>query len=174
MIRVVVGDVTAQACEALMRSVRSDLSPTTPGSRDVGDRAGAGVRDRLEQIGNVPIGGAVITPGGDLDVSFIIHVVIADEIQPPDTVAVQNAVRNGLRRAVEWGIRSLVLPPVGLGVGNMGAEGAARVLVELLMNHLDEGSPPGEVVIAVNNDYEESVFASVVDELAGERFSGRS
>lgn len=169
MIRVVVGGLTDQGCEAVMRPVRSDLAPMTPASRDVGAMAGEAVRERLEKTGPVPIGGAIITPAGDLEASYLIHVVIADEIQAPDTMAVQNAVRNGLRRAADWEIPSLALPPIGLGVGSMGAEDAARVLVELIGAHLDEGNAPREITIVVGNEYEQSVFVFAVEELTGER-----
>lgn len=170
MITVVIGGLADQTCAGLMRPVRSDLEPLTPGSRDVGIRAGQAVTDRLDQLGSVPVGGAVITPGGGLDADFLIHAVTMDEVESQSTMTVQRAVRNGLRRAVEWEFTSLALPPFGLGVGDMGAEDAARVLVELLVDHLDEGHPPLEIVIAVSNEYEESVFNAVIGELMRGRF----
>jgi O-acetyl-ADP-ribose deacetylase (regulator of RNase III) len=174
LITVVVGELADQANEAVMRPVRSDLAPLTVGARDVGLAAGELVAGRLEQLGSLPVGGAVITPGGDLPADFIIHAVTAAVDEPQSTVTVQKAVRNGLRRAVEWGITSLALPPVGLGVGNMGAEEAAQVLVELLVNHLDEGHPPLELVIAVANEYEESVFSTVIEAVVKDRFPTRN
>ena len=174
MITVVIGELAEQTCEAIMRPVRSDLAPMTPGSRDVGAKAGAKTSDRLEQVGVVPVGGAVITAGGDLPADFLIHAITADELEPQTPMNVQRAVQNGLRRAVDWDISSLALPPFGLGVGNMGAEDAARALVELLANHLDEGHPPLEIVIIVSSEYERSVFSSVVGEVIGGRFPMRN
>lgn len=174
MITVVIGELALQASEALLRPVRSDLAPLTVGGRDVGLAAGEKVAGRLAQLGAVPLGGAVITPGGDLAADFIIHVVTADIDEPQSTVTVQKAVRNGLRRAVDWGLVSLALPPVGLGVGNMGAEEAAQVLVELLVDHLDEGHPPLELVIAVSNEYEEAVFNAVIEAVVKDRFPTRN
>ena len=174
MISVVIGELGDQSSEGLMRPVRSDLAPLTPGARDVGLRAGGAMTARLDQLGSVPVGGAVMTPGGDLAADFIIHAVIADQEEPQSTTTVQKAVRNGLRRAVDWGLVSLALPPLGLGVGNMGAEEAARVLVELLVDHLDEGHPPLELVIIVGNEYEESVFNAVIEEIVRDRFPMRN
>ena len=170
MITVVIGGLADQPCVGLMRPVRSDLEPLTSGSRDVGIKAGQTVTDRLDQLGSVPVGGAVITPGGGLDAEFLIHAVTMDEVESQSTMTVQRAVRNGLRRAVEWEFASLALPPLGLGVGDMGAEDAARVLVELLVDHLDEGHAPLEIVIVVGNEYEESVFNAVISELVRDRF----
>ena len=174
MITVLVGELGDQPNEAVLRPVRSDMAPLTPAARDVGLRAGTAMTDRLDQLGVVPVGGAVITPGGDLPADFVIHAVIADHEEPQSTTTVQKAIRNGLRRAVDWGLVSLALPPLGLGVGNMGAEEAARVLVELLVDHLNEGQPPLELVIIVGNEYEESVFNTVIAELARDGFPMRN
>jgi O-acetyl-ADP-ribose deacetylase (regulator of RNase III) len=174
MITVVVGELARQPNEAVMRPVRSDLAPLTVGGRDVGLAAGELVAGRLDQLGSVPVGGAVITPGGELPADFIIHVVTADIDEPQSAGTVQKAVRNGLRRAVEWGLTSLAMPPVGLGAGSMGAEEAAQVLVELLADHLDEGQPPLELVIAVSNEYEESVFNAVIESVVKDRFPTRN
>ena len=83
-------------------------------------------------------------------------------------------MKNGLRRAVDWELASLAVPPLGLGVGNMGAEEAAQVLVELLVDHLDEGHPPLDIVVVVANEYEESVFGVVIEELVKDRFPMRN
>ncbi len=174
MITVVVGELAEQAMEGVMRPVRSDLAPLTAGARDVASAAGGQVAGRLAQLGSVPVGGAVMTAAGDLPADFIIHAVTADIDEPQSTMTVQKAVRNGLRRAVDWGLPSLALPPVGLGVGNMGAEEAAQVLVELLVNHLDEGHPPLELVIVVSNEYEESVFNAVIETQVKDRFPMRN
>jgi len=174
MISVVIGELASQACDGIMRPVRFDLAPLTPSGRDVGQRAGAEVGRRLDQLGTLPVGGAVITPGGELSAAFIIHAVTADEIEPQSSATVQRAVRNGLRRAVEWELQSLALPPLGLGVGDMGAEEAARVLVEVLVDHLDEGHAPLDLTLVVANEYEESVFTAVVGEMVGERFPMRN
>ena len=174
MITVVIGELGDQSYEGLMRPVRSDMAPMTPAARDLGLRAGSAMTDRLDPLGIVPVGGAVITPAGDLAADFVIHAVIADPEEPQSTTTVQKAVRNGLRRAVDWGLVSLALPPMGLGVGNMGAEEAARVLVELLIDHLDEGHPPLELALIVGNEYEEAVFNTVIGELVQGRFPMRN
>ena len=65
-------------------------------------------------------------------------------------MSVQRALRNGLRRASDWGLASLALPPFGMAVGAADPEVAARVLVEILFNHLDEGAPPRELLAEAN------------------------
>ena len=157
-----------------MRPIRSDNAPLTAEARDVLVGAGPTVVERLDQMGQLPVGGAFVTPGGTLGASFIIHVVTASEEEPETAVTVQKALRNGLRRAAEWGMESLALPPLGLGVGLLDAEDAARAMVEILINHLDEGQPPTVLTIVVTSEYEAEIFRRLVDSLAADRFPMRN
>lgn len=170
----VVGALAAQTQEGVLRPIRSDSTPLTAEARDVLLGAGPAVVERLDQLGALPVGGAFVTPGGALGALFIIHVVTASEEEPETAVTVQRALGNGLRRATEWGMESLALPPLGLGVGRLDAEEAARAMVELLLNHLDEGHPPLDLTIVVTTDYEAEVFTRLVTSLTPGRSSVRN
>ena len=170
MIHVVQGALASSEAEGLIRPIRSDLSPVTTEARDVSVQAGKGVSDRLEQMGELPVGGAFVTPGGDLGVSFIIHIVTASDDEPESELSVQRALRNGLRRSAEWGLTSLAVPPLGLGAGRMDPEEGARAQVEILLNHLDEGKPPLDITIMVGSEYEAEIFGRTVSALTSQRF----
>ena len=174
MINVVVGALASQTQEGVVRPIRSDSAPLTTEARDVLLGAGPKVVERLDQMGDLPVGGAFITPGGDLGASFIIHVVTASVEEPETAVSVQRALRNGLRRAAEWGMQSLALPPLGLGVGRLDAEDAAHAMVEILVNHLDEGQPPLDLTIVVTTAYEAEVFKRLVASSMADRFPMRN
>jgi len=173
VIQVVVGSLASQEQEGVVCPIRSDLTPLTAGARDVLLAAGPGVDERLQQLGAIPIGGAAITPGGALGAAFIIHVVTASEEESETSMSVQRALRNALRRAVDWEIESLAIPPLGAGVGHMETEEAARVQVEILVSHLDDGLPPLDVTIVATGPYEAEVFRRLVDELTRDRFPTR-
>lgn len=170
MIHVVIGALPEQAREGIVRPIRSDLAPLTSSARDVASAAGPAVQKRLDQLGPLPVGGAFITPGGDLPASFIIHIVTSSEEEPETPLSVQRALRNGLRRAADWGLTSLAMPMLGAGVGQMDAEDAARAQVEILVNHMDEGQPPLELTVVVAGEYEAGIFERLADEMTRDRF----
>lgn len=174
MISVVVGALASQPLEGILRPIRSDLAPLSAAARDVLVQAGPKVEERLRPMGTLPVGGAFITPAGALAASFVIHVVTASDDEPESPLSVQKALRNGLRRAVEWEIRSLALPPLGVGVGHLDLEEAARPMVEILVNHLDEGHAPLDLAIVVGSEYEADVFRRLVAELTADRFPMRN
>ena len=117
---------------------------------------------RLEKIGTLPLGGAVMTPAGELQAGFLIHVVVMSDDEPQTALTVQRALRNGLGRAADWGCASLALPPLGLGVGLTEPEVSGEALVELLWSHIDEGHEPLDLVIVASTSYEEELFAGLI------------
>lgn len=165
MIRVVTSALADMEVEAIVRAVRSDLAPVSAASRDVAIAAGADLEERLERLGSLPVGGAVMTPAGDLRAEFLIHAVVMSEDEPQTQFTVQKAVRNALARAADWGVASLALPPLGIGVGLTEPEDAADALVQLLANHLEEGRPPLDLVIVTSSAYERDMFAGLVAEV---------
>ena len=169
MSQVVLGDLADQEVSAIFRAVRSDFAPVNALSRDIALAAGEELGDRLERIGSIPLGGAVMTPAGNLPADFIIHVVVMSEDEPQNAASVHKALQNGLRRASDWALESLALPPLGIGVGTIEADDSARALLEILFNHLDEGQPPLALTVVVGSEYESGLFSQLVDELSGNR-----
>lgn len=169
MIQVRRGELADAEVEGVVRPVRADLSPVNVTSRDLVVRAGSAVEEHLTRLGSLPLGGAVITPAGDLACDFLIHVVVMSEDEPQTSHTLQRALQNGLRRASDWGLGSLALPPLGIGVGTIEPEAGARALAEILFNHLDEGAAPLAITILVTSDYELGLFERLVEELAADR-----
>ncbi len=163
MIRVLFSDGKDVDAEAIIRSVYSNLQPDTPFSRDLELRAGPRVSERLQAMGDLPIGAAAITPGGDAGQSFLIHVVVQSVDEPVTAEGVRSALKNGLRRAEEWGMESLALPPLGTGAGNLEADEAAAVMIPLLFQHLRDSDAPSEIFILVGTPFEEDVFNRAIE-----------
>ena len=168
MISVRLGRLDEAETEALLCPVRSDFSGLTGAVRRVEMRAGEQVRASLAGMGELPVGGAVVTPGGELPAGFIIHAVVESPEESITPMGIQRAVVNGLRRAREWEVASLAVPPVGLGAGALDAEAAASALIDLIYDHLQEGTPPANIVIVVENAFEEELFQRLL--AAAQRF----
>jgi O-acetyl-ADP-ribose deacetylase (regulator of RNase III) len=173
VIRIVTAALVDVEAEVLVRPIRSDLAPVSAASRDIAVAAGADMEARLERLGSLPIGGAVMTPADGLRAAFVIHAVVMSEDEPQTQLTVQRAVRNALARAADWGVASLALPPMGIGVGLIEPEDAADSLVQLLVTHLEEGRPPLDLIIVTSSAYESDLFVGLVAEaernLAGPR-----
>ncbi len=161
------GLLRSAGTEGLLRSVYADLTPDTAFSRDVEVRAGQELADRLASMGELPVGAAVITPAGELSSGFLIHVVLQAPDEPVRIEGVKTALRNGLRRAQEWGLETLALPPLGTGAGNLDVEDVAEAMVSLIHDHLTTSECPKEVTIVSATEYEREIFRRTVESVAG-------
>jgi O-acetyl-ADP-ribose deacetylase (regulator of RNase III) len=168
MIRVVLADPETLQTEAVLRPTTSALDGSSLTSRRLESAAGPRLVERLQQTDDLPSGAAVITPAGDLDCSFLIHAVVQTPEEPVSEATVRRALINGLRRAEEWGLASLVLIPFGIGAGNLDAEASARITAEVLQEHLPTVDTLEEIVIAASSEYESQAFRTRLARAFGE------
>ena len=146
--------------ECILRSVGSRMEPLTAIGREVGAAAGEALIERIEQMGDLPVGGAVITPAGDLSASFIVHVALQSHEEPVSASGLRKALLNGLRHASRMGVETMAMPPFGTGAGNLDAEQAADVMFGVLRGHMEEEAYPREVTVMVSTEYELQAFAA--------------
>lgn len=162
MIDVRLDDLLFVEAGAVIRPVASDGSAITAASRRLELQMGPAARARLQAMGELPVGGAAITEGGDLTAPFLIHVVLQSPEQATTKALVRRAFLNGLRRATECGIETVAVPPLGTGAGNLEAETAAAAMIAVIQEHQARASCPRDVLIIVENEYERSVFLSAL------------
>lgn len=148
----------AAEVEAVVRPMRADGESVSAAGRRLEVAAGPGVLARLREMGELPVGGAVLTPAGDLPAPFVVHVVVQSPEEPVTEAGVERALTNALRRTEELGVASLAVPPLGVGPGNLEVEAAARVMGRVLARHEKGGGRPRDLVIVVESDYEEQIF----------------
>jgi O-acetyl-ADP-ribose deacetylase (regulator of RNase III) len=167
-IRVRIGDLGETKAAAIVRAVRSDGEAITAIGRRLEMLAGPTMSKRLQGIGDLPVGGAVLTPGGELPADFVIHAVLQSSEEPVTPHTVQRALLNALRRARDFGLTTVALPPLGTGAGNLDAEDAAQLIVDVLRDHLQDPGEPRSFEIVVESAYEEELYARAVasDDLA--------
>ena len=167
MIRVEAGELATMSAEAILRPVASDWSAVTPAMRKLELAVGSALAERLQALGELPVGSAVITDAGDLEAEFLIHAVVRSREEEVSMQTARAAMRNGIRRAVEFGIETLHCAPIGLGAGNLSLEECAEAMAAEIAAH-EEGAegddgpvPPGEFVIVVDSELAREVFEGV-------------
>ena len=156
MIRIVRGVLTEATSEALLRETRPDGAVVSPSGKALLGRLGDDAH--LLELDDAPVGSAWLSPAGPLAASFLIHLVVQGTDEPVTPESVRLALTNGLRRAAAFGIESVALPPLGVGAGNLDHERSARIVVDAIGDHLEQGRPPSVFEVVVTSDYEEEVF----------------
>jgi O-acetyl-ADP-ribose deacetylase (regulator of RNase III) len=168
MIEVRIGRLEALDVGAALRPVGCDFSPVNPTMSRFDAAAGPAVAEQCGQLGEVPLGSAVITAGGALGIPFIIHVAVRSAGEAATAGTVKRGLLNGLRRVEEWSIDSVGVAPLGLGAGNLDAEESAEAMLPVLVDHLRGGAYPTRVTLVVEDEYQKAVFEAAVSRHAPE------
>ena len=168
MIRLLRGELSEAPVEAIVHPIRSDGAAITSAGRRLETRAGPKVAERVAAQGDFPVGTAFLTPGGDTAADFLIHLVLQSPEEPMGPQVLERALRNGLRRAADFGIASVALPPLGTGAGQLGVEESARRMVPILAEHLAEGRAPGTFVVVTESSFDETALREALAALAPE------
>ncbi len=167
MIEVVRGDLAAVSSPGLLRPVTAAWDAVTPAMRRVELALGPDIAEQCRKVGELPVGSAIVTGAGGLPAELMIHVIVRSATEPVSASGVARGLTNGLRRAAEWAIESLALPPLGTGAGNLDAETAADLMVPILQEWLQTEPFPRHVSIVVESDYDLDVFERRVRQAGG-------
>ncbi|MEX0907789.1 MAG: macro domain-containing protein [Gemmatimonadota bacterium] len=158
MIRVVLGELAEADVEAVLRPVTGEWGAVTPAMRRLEVAAGEAPARQYRQLGELPVGSAVITSAGDLSAQFMIHIVVRSIDERVTPSGVRRGLQNAIRRLEEWGIQRVAVAPLGTGAGNLDADESAAIMVPVLAESIHAGGPPLEVEIYVESEYEHDVF----------------
>lgn len=160
MIDVRVDDLVFYEGEAIARPVNAMLGATTPVMRKLERAAGASFAEQARLAQPLPVGAAVVTNAGDLQVELLIHGVVSSDDEPVSRATVRLALMSALQRAVAFQIRELAIAPFGLGAGNLDIEDSAEVMLEVLSEHMRRSAYPSHVLIVAETELEEQVLRS--------------
>jgi O-acetyl-ADP-ribose deacetylase (regulator of RNase III) len=162
MIRITRSELADARVGAVLRPVTAEWSAVTPAMRRVEVAAGPVVEAHCRRMGDLPVGSAVLTPAGDLPAEFMVHVIVRSADEGVTAAGVRRGLRNGLRRLAEWKIDSVAMAPLGTGAGNLDAEESARLMIPLLLEHV-QANEAARIEIVVESDYELEIFERALD-----------
>jgi O-acetyl-ADP-ribose deacetylase (regulator of RNase III) len=158
-IRVIQGDITKQAVDAIVNAANSSL---LGGGGVDGAIHRAGGPQILEEcrairarLGSCATGEAVITSGGKLPAKYVIHTVgpVWNGGGKGEEALLASAYRNSLKLAVEHGIRSIAFPNISTGIYHFPKDKAAAIAIKTVKDFLAD-HPQIEQVIFVCFDRE--------------------
>jgi O-acetyl-ADP-ribose deacetylase (regulator of RNase III) len=140
------GDITALSFDAIVNAANSRLAGG--GGVDGAIHHAAGIAELrqaceaiIEEIGSLPPGRAVLTPGFNLPAAHIIHTVgpVWRGGTNNEPTLLRDAYLNSLRLAHENDIRTIAFPAISCGVYGYPVEDAAAIALAALKQGLEQG-----------------------------------
>lgn len=145
----------------MVRVTDETLQPVTPAMTRLDRQAGAMFAAERRVHTPLDAGAAVVTSGGDLAAPFVVHVIIQDSRRSADTDVVRRALISAWQRAAEWGLDRIAAPLVGAGVGRLGIEDAAGLLLDTF-SFPSASRSPSELSIVVEREDERALVEAIV------------
>lgn len=156
-ILLVQGDITDMDTDAIVNAANSTLMGGGGVDGAIHRRGGPKILEECKQIratewpNGLPTGKAVITSGGNLKASCIIHTVgpIWHGGNVGERELLAEAYRNSLRLAVAKGLETIAFPSISTGAYRYPIEEASRVALKTVKEFLEKEDKLDEVVFVL-------------------------
>ena len=155
-------DITTLDVDAIANAANTRLLHGGGVAGAISRAGGPIVQEESHEKAPIGLGEAVETTAGDMPSRWVIHAATMELGGPTDAGIVRRATAATLARADELGAHSLALVAFGTGVGGFPLDEAARIEIEEVRRHLDQGSNLERVVFAVHGGAARRAFEAAL------------
>jgi O-acetyl-ADP-ribose deacetylase (regulator of RNase III) len=155
-------DITKLEVDAIANAANTELRHGGGVAGAISRAGGPSVQAESDDRAPIGLGEAAETTAGEMPCRWVIHAATMVLGGPTSAEIIRSATASTLAKADELGARSLALVAFGTGVGGFPLDEAARIELEEVRRHLDQGSGLERVVFAVRGDEAEAAFRSAM------------
>jgi len=151
-------DVTGLAVDAIANAANTALLHGGGVAGAIARAGGEVVARESRAAAPIGLGDAVATSAGAMPARWVVHAATMELGGPTSADVIRRATASALRCAEGLGARSLALVAFGTGVGGFPLAEAARIEVEEVRRHVEDGSGLGRIVFAVRGAEARAAF----------------
>ena len=157
------GDITDWDVDAIVNAANATLTMGAGVAAAIKRKGGVLIEEEAMRQGPLEVGEAVLTPGGNLQATHVIHAVAmgADLKTDPETIA--RTTRAVLALADKHRLTSIALPALGTGVGHVPPPAAAEAMLTVVVSHLKSAKTTVKRVVFVL--YQDEALRAFTDTL---------
>jgi len=160
------GDITDMDCDAIVNAANNHLQLGGGVAGAIRRKSGRRIQDECNEIGDIPVGSAAITSGGDLKARYVIHA--ASMQLGGETLAqpLRTSTAHSLRIASQKSLKTIAFPAVGTGIAGFPLKECAEIMLREAEKHF-EGPTSIEKVYFVLFDAEAlGIFKKALADMA--------
>jgi O-acetyl-ADP-ribose deacetylase len=166
-IRIVEGDITKQAADAIVNAANSSLLGGGGVDGAIHRAGGPAILEECRRLGGCETGEAKATTAGDLPARHVIHTVgpVWHGGDSGEDELLASCHRAALALASELGCRTVAFPAISTGVYGFPVERAARIALEVTADELERRPEIERVTFVLFGDDALAAFSAAAREL---------
>jgi O-acetyl-ADP-ribose deacetylase (regulator of RNase III) len=129
-------DITDQDTDAIVNAANQHLQLGSGVAGAIRTKGGPAIQRECDDIGHCPVGGAVITGGGNLKARHVIHAVGPFGGDPNADEDLASATKNSLKVAEQSNLKSIAFPAISTGVFGYPIDKCAHTMLSIAIKHL--------------------------------------
>ena len=160
------GDITDAEVDAIVNAANSELWMGTGVAGTIKRKGGVVIEEEALRQGPIEVGEAVLTVGGNLPATHVIHAATMGADLKTDPEKIKAATKSSLVIADKHRLTSIAFPALGSGVGSVPPEQSAAAIISTVIEHLKPGtSSLQRILFVVYQDEAYKAFAGTLKEL---------
>lgn len=158
------GDITDSEVDAIVNAANNHLWMGAGVAGAIKRRGGTIIEEEAVRQGPIEVGEVVVTTGGNLNASYVIHAAVMGQDLASSADVVRRATRATLRRAEDMRLTSVAFPAFATGVGRMPPKDSAEAMVAAIRAHLAEvgGSTLRQIHLVLFQDETYQAFSGAL------------
>ncbi len=157
-IELIQGDITESDTDAIVNAANAQLILGAGVAGAIRTKGGPSIQEECNAIGHCPVGGAVITGGGNLKARHVIHAVGPRQGEGDEEEKLKNATLNSLKVADENHLKSITFPAISTGIYGFPLDACARIMLTTAKRYLSGTTKIEHVVFALFDDKSFNAF----------------
>ena len=146
------GDITELDCDAIVNAANTELWLGSGVAGAIKQKGGESIEQEAVKQGPIELGEAVLTKGGKLRASHVIHAAAMHPGESASSESVALATKNSLLLALDKQFKSVAFPALGTGVGGVSFIHCARAMLQETIWFLNDHEFPKYVYFALFGD----------------------
>jgi O-acetyl-ADP-ribose deacetylase (regulator of RNase III) len=172
-VRIIQGDITDQATDAIVNAANSSLMGGGGVDGAIHRRGGSKILKECKKIratawpDGLSTGKAVITSGGNLMATYVIHTVgpVWRGGRNRESKLLVDAYRSSLSLAISEGLKSVSFPSISTGAYGYPIAKASRIALETVKGILEQENKLDEVVFVLFNKEDLEIYEKAAKEI---------
>ncbi len=167
-LELVEGDITEQDVDAIVNAANAALVLGAGVAGAIRRKGGPAIQEECNRIGSCPVGGAVITTGGNLKARYVIHAVGPRMGEGNEDDKLRRATLSSLELADRQGVLSIAFPAISTGIFGFPIDRCADIMLRTAMDYLRGDTRIKRVIFVLFGNDAYRTFERTLDRLIAE------